>query len=230
MTKKNPNGNPWLNIGVNVILPSIILIRLSDEKYLGPVWGILLALAFPISYGLFEYVRARKTNFFSVIGLIGVLLTGGISLFELSRGWMVFKETAVPTVMGVAVFASGVLKKPFIRLLFRQFLDLEKIDHAFTQNQHTGIFEKQLSRSNFFLSGTFFISAVLNYVLAQMILVGEPGTTEFNESLGQMTFLSFPVIALPMMLMFMGIFLFLSKSIKSHTDLNLEDFVKNDLK
>ncbi len=219
--------NPWLNLGLNVIIPSVIMIKFSSDEYLGHVWGLIIALAFPISYGLYDYIRRKKTNFFSIIGLISVLLTGGIGLLKLSRDWMVIKETAIPAIMGIAIIISGLMGKPLVRLFLKQVMELDKIDQAFKDNGHPGLFEKQMVRSNFFLSITFFISAVLNYVLAEMILEGEPGTAVFNESLGRMTFLSFPVITLPMMVMVMAIIMFLAKSIKDHTGLQLEDVIKN---
>ncbi|MCO4795367.1 MAG: hypothetical protein KC493_16730, partial [Bacteriovoracaceae bacterium] len=74
--------------------------------------------------------------------------------------------------------------------------------------------------------GTFFLSALLNFVLAVYVLQGEPGSTEFNESLGKMTLLSFPVITVPMMVMVMGIIYFLINSIKRNTDLELEEVIK----
>lgn len=219
--------NPWLNLGLNVIIPSVIMIKFTDEQYLGNVWGLIIALAFPISYGLYDYLKWKKANFFSILGLISVLLTGGIGLFQLSRNWMIIKETAIPAIMGIVVFASGFIGKPLVKLFLKQVMDIEKIDKAFIENNHPGLFEKQMLRSNLFLSITFFISAFLNYYLAEKILVGEPGTTVFNESLGRMTFLSFPVITLPMVVMVMAIILFLAKSIKDHTGLQLEDVIKN---
>ena len=225
-TQQERVENPWLNIGLNVIIPSVIMIKFTDEQYLGNVWGLIIALAFPISYGLYDYWRWRKANFFSILGLISVLMTGGIGLLKLSRDWMVIKETAIPLIMGVAVIISGMMGKPLVRLFLNQVMLLDKIDHAFKDNGHNGLFEEQMSYSNYFLSFTFMVSALLNYILAEMILVGEPGTTEFNESLGKMTVISFPVITLPMVIMMMGVIIYLARSIKNHTGLELEDVIK----
>jgi hypothetical protein len=59
-----------------------------------------------------------------------------------------------------------------------------------------------------------------------MILKGEPGSVEFNESLGKMTALSFPVISIPMLIMVGVIIYILVHSIKKYTSLELEDIVK----
>ncbi len=58
------------------------------------------------------------------------------------------------------------------------------------------------------------------------ILKGEPGSVEFNESLGEMTALSLPVISIPMMIIVGFIFYHLIKVITTNTDLELEEIVK----
>lgn len=225
LTPHKKPENPWLNIGLNIIIPSVIMMKFSDEATLGPVWGLIIALLFPISYGVYDYFTRHKTNFFSIIGLISVLMTGGIGLLKLSREWMIVKETAIPALFGIAVVISGLLNRPLVKIFFQQIMLIDKINHAFEENGHKGLFGYQLQITNYYLAGTFFISAVLNYILAEKILVGDPGTAEFNESLGRMTFLSFPVITLPMMIMMFAIIIFLAKSIKKHTGLSLEDVV-----
>ncbi len=224
--KKPKKENPIINIGLNVIIPSIIMTKFSTPNYLGEVWGLVVALAFPLAYGLIEYIKTRKMNFFSALGLFSVFMTGGIGLFKLDRQWMIIKETAIPLIMGIAVLISSIVKRPFVRFFLTQMMDLEKIDKAFQEKGFSDEFEVKMTTSNYFLAGTFFLSSILNYVLAMAILKGEPGTVEFNQSLGRMTLLSFPVITLPMMLMVMGIIYFLVHSIKKHTDLNIEEVIK----
>jgi hypothetical protein len=59
-----------------------------------------------------------------------------------------------------------------------------------------------------------------------IILTAEPGTVAFNEQLGKMTALSFPVIALPAMAVMMGNIFYLFRGIKKLTGLELENIVK----
>jgi hypothetical protein len=42
-----------------------------------------------------------------------------------------------------------------------------------------------------------FLSAVLNFALARILLKSEPGTTAFTQEMGKMSALSWPVITLP---------------------------------
>ena len=222
--KKNENG--YLNLIINVVIPSLILVKLSADDRLGQVYSLILALAFPIGYGVYDYIKSKKLNFISALGLISVLLTGGIGLFKLNKDWMVVKETAIPLIIGIAVLISQRTKYPLVRTILNQVFDLEKIDEEFKKSGHDELFEKNIKTSGVWLGLTFFISAALNYILAVMILKGEPGSVEFNESLGKMTALSFPVISVPMLIMVGVIIFVLVNSIKKYTSLELEDIVK----
>ena len=62
-----------------------------------------------------------------------------------------------------------------------------------------------------------------NYLLAKAIVRSESGSQAFNEELGRMTLLSYPVIAIPSMLMMMGIFWFLWRTVNRLTGLSLEE-------
>ena len=69
----------------------------------------------------------------------------------------------------------------------------------------------------------FFLSSFLNYVLAKWIIVSPAGTAAFNEELGKMTALSFPVISVPATIVMMAALFYLFRSIKKLTGLGLED-------
>ena len=222
--KKKENG--FMNLMINVVIPSVILMKLSKPEYLGQVNALILALIFPISYGIWDYLTHRKFNFISALGLLSVLLTGGLGLFELDKKWMVVKETAIPLIIGLVVLGSQKTKYPLVRTFLDQIFDIPKIDAEFEKIGKKDYFEKKISKSGLWLSGTFFISAFLNYVLAVRILKGEPGSVEFNESLGEMTALSLPVISIPMMIIVGFIFYHLIKVITTNTDLELEEIVK----
>lgn len=226
LAKPDKNENPWINITLNVIVPAVILTKLSDPQYLGQLWALIIALAFPLGYGAYDYFQRRKWNFFSALGLVSVLLTGGIGLFQLNKSWMVAKETAIPLIMGLAVVISQKTRFPLVRTFLNQVLDLPKIKEAFDEHNQAQRFEKCLSLSSWMLAASFFLSALLNYILAVQILKGDAGSVEFNESLGKMTAWSFPVISLPMMFMVGGVMVYLFKTIKDVTEKEFEDFIR----
>ena len=217
--------NPLVNIGCNVIIPSIIMTKFSDKTSLGEVWGLVIALLFPLLYGLWDWIRAKKLNFFSGLGLFSILATGGIGLFKLDRNWMIFKETAIPLAFGIVVVVCQWWERSLVRLFFVQILDFEKIERAFREKGDHSTLDRALSRSSYMLGGTFFLSAALNFILAAMILKGDPGSTEFTKSLGKMTALSYPVIALPLMVITGLIMWFLFRTITKKTHLTLDELI-----
>ncbi len=64
-------------------------------------------------------------------------------------------------------------------------------------------FEQLLGRVAWIISGSFALSAILNFILALWILKSPSGTPAFTEELGRLTALSYPVIVLPSMVMMM---------------------------
>ena len=218
--------NPLLNIGCNVVIPSIIMTKFSDEAWLGQMWGLIVALLFPLVYGLWDWFRLKKLNFFSGIGLFSILLTGVIGLGKLDRNWMIVKETAIPLIFGIVVVLFEWWGRSLVRIFFEQIIDLKKIDSAFQEKGDGATLNKTLSRASYMLGGTFFISAALNFFLALYILEGEPGSVEFNKSLGKMTALSFPVISLPLMIITGFILWSFFRKITRETHLTMEALMK----
>ena len=73
------------------------------------------------------------------------------------------------------------------------------------------------------LAASFFFSAVMNYVLATWIVTSPAGSPAFNEELGRLTLLSYPMIALPSMLIMMAALYYLSRSIETVAGLTLTE-------
>lgn len=217
-----------LNLLCNIFLPTLILTKLSNEDYLGIKLAIIVALAFPLIYGLHDFITRGKLNFFSGLGVVSVSLTGGISLLEMDAIYIAIKEASIPGVLGVATLLSLKTSQPLIHtlLLNDKVFDVGRINQALDSNDSQSEFDQLLINASWILAGSFFLSSVLNYLLAVIILTAEPGTVAFNEQLGKMTALSFPVIALPAMAVMMGNIFYLFRGIKKLTGLELENIVK----
>jgi len=80
------------NLLFNIAIPVVIMTYGSAEEYLGPAWSVVIALSFPLTYGIVELRKTKKVNLFSVLGIVSVLLTGGISLLKLPAEYMAIKE------------------------------------------------------------------------------------------------------------------------------------------
>ena len=229
-TDKTPahKPRPMVDLLVSIVIPSIILMKFSGTDDLGASGALITALAFPISWGLFELVKYRKFNFIALLGLISVLLTGGIGLFQLDTQWLAIKEAAIPGIIGIAVLISTQTPYPLIKTLVYnpKILNVDKIGQKLDELGKTSVFEKRLMNATYLLGATFFFSSVMNYILAKWIVTSPAGSTEFNEQLGQMTLLSYPIIAIPSMLMMMAVFYYLWRTIHGITGLALEDIVR----
>ena len=217
-----------LNLVCNIILPTLILTKLSSENFLGIKLAIIVALAFPLIYGLHDFITRGKLNFFSGLGVVSVALTGGISLLEMDAIYIAIKEASIPGILGIATLLSLKTSQPLIHtfILNDKVFDVSRINQALDAKGCQAKFDQLLINASWILAGSFFLSSLLNYLLAVIILTAEPGTVTFNEQLGKMTALSFPVIALPAMTVMMGNIFYLFRGIKSLTGLDLESIVK----
>ncbi|MDG4870470.1 MFS transporter, partial [Guyparkeria sp. 1SP6A2] len=76
---------------------------MSGEDNLGPTWALFVALAFPLIFGIVSFIQERKINFYSALGLISVLLTGGIGLLQLDPAYIAIKEAAIPGIIFIGI-------------------------------------------------------------------------------------------------------------------------------
>ena len=217
--------SPLIEILVNVVLPSVILMKMSTPERLGTVNALLLALAFPLFYGLWDLVKHRKVNYIAILGLVSVMLTGGIGLLKLDVKWLAIKEAAIPSIIGIVVLVTSFTRSPLVKkLVFNPLvMATERVEACLRKNNTATTFDDKLRFANHCLAGTFVFSAIMNYVLAKMIVTSDAGSVAFNEELGKMTALSYPVIAIPSMIMLFGIMWYVVVTIKKLTGLTLEE-------
>ncbi|HAS8174993.1 TPA: MFS transporter [Vibrio vulnificus] len=217
-------SNPLVEILFNVFVPSFILMKFSGEENLGTALALVVALLFPIVYGGMDLIRNKKFNFISALGFVSVLLTGGIGLLELDTKWLALKEALIPGLIGLAVFGSTFTRYPLMQkmVLNDTVLNLDLITQRLKERGKTDAFERCLMSSNYLFASTFAFSSVMNYFLATWIVTSPAGTVEFNEELGKLTLYSYPVIAIPSMLMMFGIFYYVWRQIRSMTSLETE--------
>ncbi len=232
-TKNPPAENPFANLVINILLPVIILNK--GAKYLDPRWTLVLALALPLGYGLHDYFRRGHKNYVSLLGVVNILLTGSLALMSLKGIWFAVKEASLPLLLGILVLGSAWTKNPAARMMFcnPQILNMDLIKERLAMMLKEGDFERLLKRTTLWLSISFFISSILNFVLAYDIFKDiDPelatGLKEqmLNEQIARMTWMGYAVIALPLMI-FSGtlIYLFL-KRVAALTELPIPALLK----
>lgn len=228
MSKSSHKSRPLIDLLVSIVIPSLILMKFSNPGQLGPSGALVVALAFPLSWGMTELVRYRQFNFIALLGLVSVLLTGGIGLLQLDAQWLAVKEAAIPAVIGLAVLVSAYTPYPLVRTLLYnpRVIDIGKVENRLHELGNARHFETRLLNATYFLSGTFLFSAIMNYVLATWLVTSPAGSAEFNEQLGRMTLLSYPMIAIPSMLMMMALIYYLWTTVRNLTGFTLQEIIR----
>ena len=218
---KKPQENSLVNLLFNIIISFFILIKLSSENYFGPFYGLLIALAFPVCYGIYDFVIRRDYNILSLFGFISILLTGIISLVELDKIWIIVKETSIPLLIIVFMIIFKEKGINFFKKTFSEVLNNDVLEKKIGKKEFSLIWRKYY----FIMIIPFVISAILNFTLAYVLIEHQPGTVEYTQEIGKMTALSFPAIALPSMIVLVSIFIFMFRDIKKKTGLKLEEIV-----
>lgn len=222
-----PKENLLLNLACNVAAPTLILTKGAKWFALDPKSALLAALAFPLSYGVYDLVRRRNFNFIAALGFTSTLATGGLGLLKLDPFWFAVKEAVVPALIGLTVLVSQWTRKPLVRtMLFNeQVIDVPRVEAAIDAGARRAELRNLLKTSSWLLAGSFALSAVLNFGLARLIITAMPDTPLFNEQLGRLTWMSYLVIMLPSMAVMIYALMRLLKGLERLTGLKLEEIL-----
>lgn len=218
-----------LELAISILIPTLILKKLSADNLLGANWALVLALALPLGYGLWQFARTRRLAFVPILGFVSILLTGGIGLLHLDAKYIAIKEALIPFIIGVATLVSIKTPYPLVKtfLYNDMIIDTAKIEAQLAANNNQAKLERALLQATLMLAASFFLSAILNYVLAKIIVTAQAGSALFNDQLGTMNLLSYPVIVLPSMVIMVAALVILFNQIKKITGLALEEILRN---
>ena len=129
--------------------------------------------------------------------------------------------------IGLAVLGSLFTRYPLIRMLVfsKEIFDVEHIQAELIRRGTLEAMEKLLRFATILLAGSFFISAFLNFALANHFVKTEPkiDPAQFNTEVGAMTGWSYVVIALPSTLFLFGILYMVIHGIRKHAGLGFEE-------
>ena len=232
LSRQEPNlkspqtENIWLNLGLNLLLPSLILKKGSQWLGISDTSNLIIALILPLLYGIYDFSNRRKYNIFSILGFISILLTGSIGLLALNPKWVAVKEATIPLLLGIALLISSRTKYPLIRVLLynEQMLNISKIEKILKKRNTTKAFEKLIRKCTLLFGFSFFISAILNYFLAKIIVTTDPKLDlgQFNKELSDMFLWSWPIITIPTFAISIYAFFKLTRGIRKFTGLDIE--------
>jgi len=193
---KSSQQHPLANILLNVIVPVLILTYLSKDPdiqvrlhkvarpwHIGPLKAMALALSVPLAYGIWHYIRNRKANFFSALGLVSVLLSGTLTLYLWNHNGTVkpnagflfgIKEALIPLVLGIAILASHRSDSPLIRVFLYNdtIFNLPKIEERITEISAQDAYARLLLGATRLFATSFFLSSLMNLGLAYWLFLG----------------------------------------------------------
>ncbi len=225
----------WLNLVIDIVLPVLILNKLSSRLgENGPLLALLLAISLPLLHGVYDFIQSKKINWLSLLGLLNVLLTGGFALMKLEGFWFAMKEASFPALIGIFVFFSSFSRKPLFAFFLNQpgLFAMEHIKSRLKESQRQEEYEKLIRRCTVYFSYTFFLSALLNFYLAIRIFKKLPdGLNEnqkadvLNTQIADMTWMGYLVIALPLMIITSSLFYYCLRQLSRLTDLSLNQLI-----
>ena len=244
-TAKTNKEHPLANILINVLIPVLVLSFLSKDPaiqeklhkpvhfwHIGPLYAMIAALALPLGYGIRHFVKTHKPNFFSGLGLVSIMLTGGLTLYLWNKDGSVkenagllfgLKEASIPLVLGIAILASAKSSAPLLNVfLYNDTLfDVPKIENKIKELGKTEAYQTLLTQSTRWFSASFFLSSAMNLCLARWFFRTFDHTAidaleTYNGLVGKLTGWGFAVIGLPILVF---LFLILRRLLKGLNDL-----------
>jgi hypothetical protein len=221
--------HPLANILINVIIPVLVLSYLSKDPdlqeklgkvarpwHIGPLKAMILALLMPLGYGAWHFIQTRKGNFFSALGLISVLLSGGLTLYLWNANGTVkptagilfgIKEGLIPLVLGVAVLMSHRSPAPLIRVFLYNdtIFNIPKIERRIEELEARPEYENLLFGATKLFAASFFLSSLMNVLLAQWFFRDFDASAIdaleiYNSIIARLTGWGFAVIGVPILL------------------------------
>ncbi len=228
MPSSNAQPHPLADLLLTLVLPTMALEWLSKPERLGPAWALVVACALPLGYGLWCWRQRRGLNFFSVFGLIAVILTGGLGLLNLSAVWFAAKEAVFPLVLGLAFPLTHRLGIPLIKelLLNPQVIDHPTLNRALDSDSKRAAFHALLGRASWGMLGATTLSAAANFALA-LYLLGkkEPGSEAYVQAIGRLNWMGFLVIGIPLVGLTIALLLWLLRRVSALTGLERADLL-----
>lgn len=233
------NENPFLSISCNIFVPVMILKK-------GEIWfkgynnyfnleiqpfSFLIALLFPLLYFIYDLKNRRNINIISILGFINVLLTGGIGVFGskygLTKSAFILKEGLMPFIIGSFLFLYSKYRKSAFNaiILNKALFDVEKIKLS-TKHVNPKILDLLSRKAGYYFIAGFFISSIIQFILASAIVTSNPGDSGFNEQVSTMTWVSYLAVLVPTIVLVGKGYFDLINGLENITGLKKEEFLK----
>jgi hypothetical protein len=170
------------------------------------------------------------------LGIVNVLIGGSFTLLKLEGHWFAIKEAVFPGLIGMFVFLSPYISKPFIESLFLnpEVMNFELIQKTVLERGVKEPLDKLLRLSNQVFAITFFVSGGINYWLALKIFSPlDPNLSDairgqlLNEQLAEMHSKGIMFIAAPSLIITMSLLFYFLNRLELLTGIKKEELMKS---
>lgn len=237
-----------LNIGMSVLAPVLILSKCSEKGesfwQMGTTPALIIALALPIGYGIYNFWETRKYDALNLLGLMGVIFTAIVTIYATTGDgdqirpntpwWFAAKEAFIPLLMATAIMITARSKGSLLRVFLYSdaIFDTVRIEKKSAELNRSNEYEQCLWTASLMTAGSLLFSSALNFGLALYFLLpvlSLPAADQalaYNYAIKDLTWAGFIVISFPLLLTLFAVLMYLIKRLQSITGLSRDEVMQ----
>ena len=146
-------------------------------------------------------------------------------MLQLNVRWLAAKEAAIPTIIALAIILLAKTKYSLVQTALQQIVDTDQIQAKLNSVKAKEGYQKIMARVTHLMAASFLLSAILNFILATVLVTSPSGTEEFNRELARLTLVSYPVIVFPSMVVLVGAMVYFINQTSKQTGLTVEEIL-----
>lgn len=211
---------------VGFLIPTAILLYLSDESRLGPLWAMVAALVLPLALELYSLRIRRKPSYISLTAIGGILIIGAISLLGLSEEWLAVRRSAVYIAAAVGLIVALRFKRELVDRGLSSVIDLDLIYKAANKKSTRASVVRHIDKTVYMFTVLLLLAGVVSYVFTIFFITAPTGTSAFNAEYAELRVISLIVVTLPFFVGTIGLLVYLASRIEKLTGLSTEELLK----
>ena len=208
------------------VVPTVILLTLSDESKLGPLLAMGLALLPPVVLELYSLVTGRKASVISFVAIVGILLIGVISLFGLSEEWLGVRRAAIYLVGAIALAGLLLTRRDVVDKGLEKLIDMDAIGKVARKKKIERQLAQQVTRVAWLFAGLLLAMAIWSYILTIIVITAPAGSSEFNAEYAELRVLGIPLVTLPFVVGTTVLLMYLVGRFEKLTGIEVEKLLK----
>lgn len=231
-----------LNVFLSVLAPVLVLDHCSASGdalwHLGTTRAMVVALALPISCGVYSFVTEKKVELMTVFGLLGTVLTAIVTVYANTGDsaairpdtpwWYAAKEALIALLLAGAMLVHicrpGSMLRAFV--YSDALFDVRTIEKTVEQKGAVPQYQSVLKSAAYMTAGSLMFSALANFALALYFLLPVPHAPEaqqaelYNYAVSKMTWMGLLIIGVPLLVTLMMVMRYLSRKLKEVSGLS----------